>query len=116
MQQEGMDPGALTFVGILNACANVMALEKGRCIHERIAQSGFESNVFVGNSLVDLYAKFGSIEDAWRVFSRMPMCNVVAWTTIFGSCEMWSRATGTSILSTNVFGRGGAKSCLFCGS
>ncbi len=77
-----MDPGALTFVGILNACANVMALEKGRCIHERIAQSGFESNVFVGNSLVDLYAKFGSIEDAWRVFSRMPMCNVVAWTAI----------------------------------
>ncbi|CAK9270829.1 unnamed protein product [Sphagnum jensenii] len=41
-----------------------------------------ESNVFVGNSLVDMYAKFGSIEDAWRVFSRVPMCNVVAWTAI----------------------------------
>jgi hypothetical protein len=24
----------------LNACASVMALEKGRCVHEQIAQSG----------------------------------------------------------------------------
>jgi len=72
MQQEGMAPGAVTFVGSLNACARVMALEKGSCVHEQIAQSGFESNVFVGNSLVD--------KGALRVFSRMPMCNVVAWT------------------------------------
>jgi pentatricopeptide repeat protein len=97
--------------------ANVMALEKGRCIHEQIAQSGFELNGFVGNSLVDMYAKFGIIEDTWRVFSRMPMCNVVAWTAIIlDHVKCFSRATGISILSTNVFGGGGAKSCLFCGS
>jgi len=40
LQQEGMEPDAVTFVGILNASASVMALEKGRCVHEQIAQSG----------------------------------------------------------------------------
>jgi pentatricopeptide repeat protein len=27
---------------------------------------------FVGITLVDMYAKCGSIEDAWRLFNNMP--------------------------------------------
>jgi pentatricopeptide repeat protein len=46
---------------------------------------GCEGNVFVGSSLVDMYAKCGSLEDAWRVFNKMPSRDVVAWNTmIFG--------------------------------
>jgi len=39
----------------------------------------------VGNSLVDMYAKCGSMEEAWRVFNRIPSRDVVSWSmTIFG--------------------------------
>jgi pentatricopeptide repeat protein len=31
-----------------------------------------ESDVFVCNSLIDMYAKCGSIEEAWRIFNKMP--------------------------------------------
>jgi pentatricopeptide repeat protein len=41
-------------------------------VHVQIVQSGLESEVFVGSSLVDMYAKCGSIEGAWRVFNKMP--------------------------------------------
>jgi len=54
MQQEGISPG------------------KFRCAHEQVIQSGCESKILVGASLVDIYAKCGSIEDAWRVFNKMP--------------------------------------------
>jgi hypothetical protein len=64
MQQEGVQPDSVTFVGVLNACASIIALEEGRCVHHQIIQSGLESDVFVGNSLLDMYAKCGSIEDA----------------------------------------------------
>jgi pentatricopeptide repeat protein len=30
-----------------------------------------------GSSLVDMYAKCGSLEDAWRVFNKMPSQDVV---------------------------------------
>jgi hypothetical protein len=40
-------------------------LEEGRCVHHQMIQSGLELDVFVGSSLVDMYAKCGSIEDAW---------------------------------------------------
>jgi pentatricopeptide repeat protein len=76
------------FCGVLNACASMVALEEGRCAHEQIIQSGLESDVFVGSSLVDMYAKCGSMEDAWSVFNKMPSRNVVTWTAILGGCAM----------------------------
>ncbi|CAM6075269.1 unnamed protein product [Sphagnum tenellum] len=85
MVQEGMEPDHITFVGVLNACASVAALEEGRFVHEQIIQRGLEFDVFVSNSLVDMYAKCGSMEDAWRVFNKMPLHDVVTWNAlIFG--------------------------------
>ncbi|CAK9256023.1 unnamed protein product, partial [Sphagnum jensenii] len=88
MQQEGVQPNSVTFGGVLNACASMVALEEDRCAHEQTIQSGFESDVFVGNSLVDMYAKCGSMEDAWSVFNKMPSRNVVTWTAILGGCAI----------------------------
>ncbi len=58
-----MRPNSFTFVGMLIACANTVALEVGMCVHQQIVQSGLEFDVFMGNSLVDMYAKCGSMED-----------------------------------------------------
>jgi pentatricopeptide repeat protein len=88
MQQENVQPDSVTFVGVLNACASIGALEEGRCAHAEITQSGCESHVFVWNSLVDMYAKCGSMDDAWRVFNEMPSRDVVTWNAILGGCAM----------------------------
>ncbi len=82
MQREGMQPDSVTFVGAVNACASLVALEEGRCAHQQIIQSGWDSDVFVGSSLVDMYAKCGSMEDAKRVFKEMPLRDVVSWNSI----------------------------------
>jgi pentatricopeptide repeat protein len=62
----------VTFVGVLNACASLAALEEGRHAHGQIIESCCETDVFVGSSFVDMYAKCGSMEDACRVFNNMP--------------------------------------------
>jgi pentatricopeptide repeat protein len=54
MQHEGVQPNYVTFVGVLNACASVITLEEGRRVHQQIIQSGLESDVFVGSTLVDM--------------------------------------------------------------
>ncbi|CAK9275989.1 unnamed protein product [Sphagnum jensenii] len=82
MQQEGVKPDSVTFVGVVNACDSLVALEEGRCGHKQIIQSGWDSNVFVGSSLVDMYAKCGIMEDAQRVFNNMQSHDVVTWTTM----------------------------------
>jgi pentatricopeptide repeat protein len=41
-----------------------------------------EPGVCVASSLVNMYAKCGSIEDAWRVFHKMTSHDVVYWTVM----------------------------------
>jgi hypothetical protein len=64
MRQDGVQPDAVTFIGFLNVCASAVALEEGKHIHKQIIQSQYKSDVFVGSSLIDMYGKCGSIEDA----------------------------------------------------
>ncbi|CAN5956405.1 unnamed protein product [Sphagnum jensenii] len=84
MQQEGegTQPDLVTFVAVVNACANVGSLDEGRHVHKQIVQFGFESHVFVGSSLIDMYVKCGSIEDAQEVFNKMPIRDVVTWSAM----------------------------------
>jgi pentatricopeptide repeat protein len=45
MQQEGVQPDFVTFVGVLNACASILALEEGRCVHQQIVEFGWDSDM-----------------------------------------------------------------------
>jgi pentatricopeptide repeat protein len=90
MQQEGVQPDSVTFVGVLKACASMVAIEEGRCVHRDIIQSDLESDVFVGSSLVSIYAKCGSMEDAWRAFDKSffrEQCFVKENAEPFGICR-----------------------------
>jgi len=73
--------------GVLNAFGSVVALEEGRHAHECIIDSGSNSDLFVGNSLIDIYIKCGSME-AWRVFDKMPTQNVVSWRAMLKGFAM----------------------------
>jgi len=42
----------------------------------------------VGNSLVDMYAKCGSMEDACKVFNKLPSWDVVSWNALLGRYAM----------------------------
>jgi pentatricopeptide repeat protein len=85
IQQEGVEADLVTLVGVLNACASVVALEK-MCVHtEQIIESGWDSDVFIGNCSVDMYAKCGNMEDVYRVFNKIPLHDVVPWNAmLFG--------------------------------
>ncbi len=85
MKAEGLQQNPVTFVRVLNASASVGALEEGRHAHKQLIQSGCKSDVFVDHSLIDKYAKCGSMEDASRVFNKMTTCDMLSWSAmLFG--------------------------------
>jgi pentatricopeptide repeat protein len=65
----------------------MVALEEGWWAHEQIIQSGLEQ-MFLCPIAWLTYAKCGSIENARRVFNKMPSQNVVTWNAILGGCAM----------------------------
>ncbi|KAJ7536613.1 hypothetical protein O6H91_12G074900 [Diphasiastrum complanatum] len=82
MQQTGIQPNKVTFIVVLKACARIPALEEGKKFHLDIVKSGFESDVIIGSTLVDMYAKCGCVEDARQVFNNMHERDVVSWTAL----------------------------------
>jgi pentatricopeptide repeat protein len=102
-------------VGVLKACASVAVIEEGRCVHQQIIRSGLESDVFVGSSLVDMYAKCGSIEDAGKVFEKMPSQDVVSWTAIILGHAMQGRAECIGTIPTSATGGCATELRYFCG-
>ena len=85
MKEEGFQPDAVTYVSLLNDCASTGALEWVKDVHKNILEAGYESDVRVGNALVHMYAKSGSIEDAAVVFDRMKERNIFTWTVMIGA-------------------------------
>lgn len=82
MQEEGVQPNTYTFVSLLKACGNIARLDAGKRIHEEAHKCGCVSDLFVGNSLVNMYGKCGSILDAQIVFDGMCRRDVVSWNAM----------------------------------
>ncbi|KAK9149180.1 hypothetical protein Scep_007937 [Stephania cephalantha] len=82
MHRQSVPPNAFTFTSVLNACARAPATRQGEQVHARIAHSGFLANQVVQTALLDMYAKWGCVEDAREVFDEMPERDVVAWTAM----------------------------------
>lgn len=97
-----LDPFVLSLA--LKACGLNNSLTNGKLLHGVCVKNGLVNSVFVGSSLLDMYAKSGNIAESRRVFDEMPEKNVVSWTAIItglvksGYCkegllyfsEMWS--------------------------
>jgi len=88
MRRAGVKLNLETFASVLSACANSAALEQGMEIHEDIIRSGLQVDAFVGNALVDMYAKCGSLGNARKLFDRMPGHDVVSWTAMIAGYAM----------------------------
>eukprot|EP01018_Ginkgo_biloba_P037964 Gb_20910 [translate_table: standard] len=82
MQQEGMQLDQVIFTTTLSACASLAAMELGKEIHSVIIKSAFETDVSVGNALISMYSECGSIDDASKVFNKLPSHNIVSWNAM----------------------------------
>ncbi|KAE9448001.1 hypothetical protein C3L33_20100, partial [Rhododendron williamsianum] len=82
MVLEGVRPDSSTFTVALKACANLLDLEMGEAIQSQAIECGYEYDVFVGSSLLNLYAKCGKMDEAMGVFGKMPRRDLVSWTTM----------------------------------
>ncbi|KAJ4960091.1 hypothetical protein NE237_020001 [Protea cynaroides] len=82
MKRDGERMNRSTFTCCLSTCADIAALELGKQVHGRLVKAGYETGCYVGNALLAMYCKCGSIDEAYNVFIEMPDKDVVTWNTM----------------------------------
>jgi len=82
MLSEGVNPDKITYICLFRACGNGAALTEGKRLHCHALQAGFVADVSVRNSLIDMYAKCGSLACARQVFDETAERDVVSWNVM----------------------------------
>ncbi|XP_059661038.1 putative pentatricopeptide repeat-containing protein At3g11460, mitochondrial [Cornus florida] len=82
MLSFGQKPDNFTYPFVLKACGFLCLVEIGRLVHSELIVWGLESDIYVGNSLLAMYSKFGDMGIVRRVFDRMPERDLTSWNTM----------------------------------
>ncbi|KAF9625170.1 hypothetical protein IFM89_020037 [Coptis chinensis] len=86
MRCAGERPDEVTMLCLLSACTDFGGLDVGQKIHQSIMETGLKRmSTVLGNALIDMYAKCGSIERALEVFRGMRERDVSTWNSIIGA-------------------------------
>ncbi|XP_057419954.1 pentatricopeptide repeat-containing protein At1g08070, chloroplastic [Lotus japonicus] len=81
-------PNDFTLVAVLLACSRLGALDMGKWVHVYAESIGYKGNMFVGNALIDMYAKCGVIESAVDVFNCLDRRDIISWNTMINGLAM----------------------------
>ncbi|KAB2091611.1 hypothetical protein ES319_A03G203700v1 [Gossypium barbadense] len=87
MRSEGVLMDLVTIVSILPICAQLDDILNGMSIHVYSIKRGLEYDLFVSNALINMYAKFGELAIAQKVFDNMVVRDVVSWNSITSAYE-----------------------------
>lgn len=79
MQEEANQPNEFILSCTLKACGIMGCLQLGKLVHYQVVICQMESDVTVGNALVDVYSKCGDLEGACNIFDGLPKRDVVSW-------------------------------------
>uniref|UniRef100_A0A1D1YFF5 Pentatricopeptide repeat-containing protein At1g19720 n=1 Tax=Anthurium amnicola TaxID=1678845 RepID=A0A1D1YFF5_9ARAE len=84
MQSGGVEPNRVTFASAISACASLKDCRKGNELHAYAVKAGCADKLLVSNSLIDMYAKCGRLEDAQRIFRGIADRDVFTWNSLIG--------------------------------
>ncbi|KAF7153600.1 hypothetical protein RHSIM_Rhsim01G0122500 [Rhododendron simsii] len=82
MNTDGVRAVVYNFTYLLKACGDNSDLRTGKQIHAQVVVNGYASNLISMNGVVNLYAKCRLVDEARKMFDRMPERDRVCWNTI----------------------------------
>ncbi|KAK6148428.1 hypothetical protein DH2020_019340 [Rehmannia glutinosa] len=75
-------PDKYTFTFVITSCAHQNSIVYGNIVHGMLIKNGTLLNLYVANSLINLYAVFAMVNDAHELFDEMPVRDVFSWTSL----------------------------------
>ncbi|XP_004245945.1 pentatricopeptide repeat-containing protein At1g31920 [Solanum lycopersicum] len=93
MIEDEVEPDNFSYPTLLKVCARIRALKEGKQIHGQILKFGHEDDVFVQNSLINMYGKCGGVRQSCIVFEQMDQRTIASWSALIAAnanLGLWS--------------------------
>ncbi|KAI4355276.1 hypothetical protein L6164_004065 [Bauhinia variegata] len=106
-KEKGIKPNEVTVASVLPACANLGALEIGQRIEAYARHNGFFKNLYVSNAVMEMYARCGKIDIAWRVFDEIGnLRNSCSWNSMIMGLAVHGQCAKALELYDQMLGEG----------
>lgn len=99
MQDSGQKPDQVSILNVISASGRAGNLLHGMEAHAYAMRRGFDPNPLVGNTIIDMYSKCGSVKYMGHAFEVLPVKDKISWTTIIAGHSQ----NGCHVTALNVF-------------
>ncbi|XVF66295.1 hypothetical protein PTKIN_Ptkin10aG0023800 [Pterospermum kingtungense] len=99
-------PDDFTFGAVLHACSSLAVLGYGKMVHGNVIRYGFQAYVYVGNGLVNMYAKCGDIKGSSCAFNDILEKDLVSWNAMLFGFGMHGLSSQALQLYDNMVAHG----------
>ena len=89
--EQGINVDSYTYVDVLKRCLKEKDLRMAREVHYCIIKSRMEQDKYVASSLLSVYIRCGSLQDARQVFDALAKKSVINWNVIIGGYVQHNR-------------------------
>ncbi|KAM1977756.1 hypothetical protein FF1_014296 [Malus domestica] len=86
MGNADLKPDAFALSNVLPVFAEYVHVIKGKEIHGYTIRRGLDAHVFIGSSLIDMYANCTRVQDSLWVFKLLPKRDAISWNSIVAGC------------------------------
>ncbi|KAK8966722.1 Pentatricopeptide repeat-containing protein [Platanthera guangdongensis] len=84
---------------LLQQCTKIRAAKSGASLHAFLIKVNSDSDVFICNHMINMYAKCNCLRDASQIFDGMPCKNLVSWSALISGYEQ----SGEALMALNIF-------------
>ena len=79
------DLDAYTFTPVLTACSALPGTKHGKQVHGLMIKTGVDVGTVSKTALMNLYSKYGCLDDSVRAFEEIGLKDVVTWNALISS-------------------------------
>lgn len=103
-----VEPNSVTIITALSACTHLAHLPLGRCLHAHATRRELflDYDLSLGNALLTMYARCGSMQNAEGIFNFMRRKDIISWNAMIDGYGMHGHGHHAMMTFTQMLGEG----------
>ncbi|XP_028751420.1 pentatricopeptide repeat-containing protein At3g26630, chloroplastic-like [Neltuma alba] len=85
LRSFGLQPDNFTYPFVLKACGRCSLVRQGGMVHCLTLKTAFDSDRYIGNTLLKMYVDCGYVESARQALDEMSVRDVVSWSSMIAA-------------------------------